>query len=92
MLNLSVPTRRLNQAAILGLLLSGWVQGAEFDLIAAVKAARPGDVVQIPAGTFHCAGLELIPGVTLKGAGYQTVTSASPTPANPEYWPRVPPT
>ena len=72
MLNLSLPTRRLNQAAFLGLLFGGWVQGAEFDLTAAVKAARPGDVVLIPAGTYACAGLELVTGVTLKGAGYQT--------------------
>ncbi|MGA2620149.1 MAG: right-handed parallel beta-helix repeat-containing protein [Thermoguttaceae bacterium] len=44
--------------------------GAEDEWARKMAAARPGITVTLPAGTLRLGGLELPPGVSLRGAGY----------------------
>ena len=71
MLNYLAPRMRQIHVALVALCLAGVLPGTEFNLVAALKVAHAGDVVQIPAGTYAIDGLEVPTGVALRGAGYR---------------------
>ncbi|MGA2065965.1 MAG: NosD domain-containing protein [Thermoguttaceae bacterium] len=64
-----------NRKWLLAVVICAWfrAEARGFDLAAELARAKPAAVVSLPAGTF-AAGIEVPPGVTLRGAGYRKTT------------------
>ncbi|MFO0890032.1 MAG: right-handed parallel beta-helix repeat-containing protein [Isosphaeraceae bacterium] len=71
-------TRWIFAAAILCLQAAALEAGAADDLAERLRLAKPGSTIELPPGTHRLGDVKLPPGVSLRGAGYEsTILDAS---------------